>query len=321
MICSKWYLDAKEMRAYYCDALMYAAELNEKIVAVDADVSFSMGTEPFTEKFPQRSINCGIMEAHAVGFAAGMSAVGYVPFVHMFGTFATRRAFDQLFLSCAYQDLNVKIIGGDAGVTATANGGTHMPFEDMAIVRTIPNFTIVEPADGTMYKYLVPHMANTYGNFYVRSSRKKAMKIYQDDAKFTLGHANILTKGNDVAIISCGIMVHQALLAYELLKKDGIEASVVDMHTIKPIDRSAVENLANLCGAIVTAENHNIIGGLGNAVGEYLLEIDPVVPMERVGVNDTFGEVGTQEFLMAKFGLTAEKIARKAKKVIGRKRK
>lgn len=321
MICSKLDFDTKEMRASYCDALIHAAEQNEKIVAVDADVSFSMGTEPFYKKFPQRSINCGIMEAHAVGFAAGMSAVGYIPFVHMFGTFATRRAYDQLFLSCAYQDLNVKIIGGDAGVTAAANGGTHMPFEDMAIVRAIPNFTIIEPADGTMYKSLVPYMANTYGNFYVRSSRKKSIKIYRDDAEFTVGHANILTQGNDVAIIACGIMVHQALRAYELLKKEGINACVADMHTIKPVDKDAVEKLANVCGAVVTAENHNIIGGLGNAVGECLLGIDPVVPMERVGVNDTFGEVGTQEFLMTKFGLTAENIAAIAKKVIGRKRK
>lgn len=219
MLCDKFDYDLKEMRALYCDALINTAGQNEKVVAVDADVSFSMGTGPFYEKFPQRGINCGIMEAHAAGFAAGMSAVGFIPFVHMFGTFATRRAYDQLFLSCAYQDLNVKIIGGDAGVTAAANGGTHMPFEDMAIVRAIPNFTIVEPADGTMYKTLVPYMASTYGNFYVRSSRKKAVKIYTDDTEFQVGRANILTHGSDVAIIACGIMVHQALLACELLKK------------------------------------------------------------------------------------------------------
>lgn len=320
-LCKNLIMDSKEMRVSYCDALIKAAETNDKIIAIDADVKYSMGTKPFSERFPKRSINCGIMEAHAVGFSAGLSATGFIPFFHAFGTFATRRAFDQLFLACAYQKLNVKIIGGDAGVTATTNGGTHMPFEDIAIVRAIPGFTLVEPADGTMYRTLIPYMAETYGNFYVRSSRKKAIKIYEDDAEFTVGKANILTEGSDVAIIACGIMVYQAMLAYDILKSEGISATVVDMHTIKPIDKGAIEYLAKTCGAIVTAENHNVIGGLANAVGEVLLGIDPVVPMERVGVFDCFGEIGMQDYLMEKFGLTAKDIVAKVKKVIGRKTK
>ena len=303
VIQDKFELDKVEMRAAYCNALIEAAKQNDKVVAIDCDVRFSMGTKPFYDLFPARRINCGIMEAHAMGLAAGMSATGLVPFVHAFGTFATRRAFDQLFLSCAYQDLNVKIIGGDAGVTAQANGGTHMPFEDMGIMRNIPNFTIIEPCDTSMYPSAVKFMAETNGNVYMRSSRKKAIRIYRDDAEFTVGKANILREGVDVAIIASGIMVHQSLIAAEELFKQGISATVVDMHTIKPIDRETIVNLSNICGALVTAENHNVINGLGSAVAEVIAEECPV-PLERVGVQDIFGEVGTQDYLMERFNLT-----------------
>ena len=163
-------MDTKEMRAYYCDALIEAAHKDPRIVAVDADVQSSMGTKPFYAAFPRRGINAGIMEAHCASFAGGLSATGLVPFFHTFGTFATRRCFDQVFIA-AFQDMNVKIIGGDAGVTAQLNGGTHMPFEDMGLMREIPNMTIIEPADGTMYKTVVPAMIDTYGMFYMRSCR------------------------------------------------------------------------------------------------------------------------------------------------------
>jgi transketolase len=319
-LCDEFKTDDKEMREYYCESLISAAEKNDKIVAVDADVSFSMGTKPFYEKFPNRAFNCGIMEAHATGFAAGLSATGFIPFVHEFGTFATRRAFDQLFLAAGYQNLNVKIVGGDAGVTATSNGGTHMPFEDIALMRVIPGFTVIEPADGTLYKQLIPYAAKTYGNFYIRSTRKKVIRIYSDETEFTIGKANILTEGKDVAIIACGIMVYQALLAQKELKKSGIEASVLDMHTLKPLDKAAVIKVAADCGAIVTAENHNIIGGLGSAVDAVVSENFPV-PVEKIGINDTFGEVGTQEYLMEKFHITKDDIIDKAKIAVRRKTK
>jgi transketolase len=307
MILDKFELDKVEMRTAYCNALIEAAKQNDKVVAIDCDVKFSMGTKPFYDLFPARGINCGIMEAHAMGFSAGMSATGLIPFVHAFGTFATRRVFDQLFLSCAYQDLNVKIIGGDAG------------FEDMGIMRNIPNFTIIEPCDTAMYPQAVKYMAETYGNVYMRSSRKKAIKVYRDCAEFTIGKANILREGEDVAIIACGIMVHQALLAADELKKQGISAAVVDMHTIKPIDRYTIVNLSERCGAIVTAENHNVINGLGSAVAEVIAEECPI-PLERVGVQDIFGEVGTQDYLMERFNLTYKDIIEKAIKCIRRKR-
>jgi transketolase len=312
-------LDDTEMRAAYCDALITAAEKDPHVVAVDADVQYSMGTKRFYDRLPERGINCGIMEAHAVSMCAGLSATGLIPFFHAFGTFATRRAFDQVFLSCAYQKLNVKLIGGDAGVTATANGGTHMPFEDVALMRAVPGVTIIEPADTAMVKIAVSHMAETYGVFYMRSCRRKVMRIYRDDAAFEIGKANVLCQGNDVAIIACGIMVYEALRARSLLAERGISAAVLDMHTIKPLDEGALIEAARRCGAVVTAENHNAIGGLGSAAAEVLIERCPV-PMERVAVFESFGEVGTQDYLQKRFHLTAEDIADKAVKCIRRKK-
>ncbi|PKM73568.1 MAG: transketolase [Firmicutes bacterium HGW-Firmicutes-16] len=311
-------IDEHEMRAVYCDALISAARENSRIVAVDADVQYSMGTKRFYDVFPERGINCGIMEAHGVGMCAGMSATGLIPFFHAFGTFATRRVFDQIFISCAYQKLNVKIIGGDAGVTATANGGTHMPFEDMALMRAVPGATVIEPADTAMYETAVKLMADTYGVFYMRSSRRKVTRIYSDSAKFTIGKANLLEEGCDVAIVACGIMVLEALRAREMLLEKGISAAVLDMHTIKPLDEEAIVKAAQNCGAVVTAENHNAIGGLGSAVSEVLSEKYPV-PLERVAVFESFGEVGTQDYLQERFHLTARDIAEKAEKCIRRK--
>lgn len=313
-------LDTTEMRAAYCQALIDEAEKNDNIVVVDADVSHSVGTEPFYKEFPNRSINCGIMEAHAIGMSAGMSETGLVPFFHAFGVFATRRAFDQIFLSCAYQKLNVKIIGADPGVTAATNGGTHMPFEDMGLMRLIPGAVIIEPADVTMYKTAVSYMANNYGVHYLRTSRRKTMRIYPDGAEFVIGKANKLADGKDVCIIASGIMVYEALKAADILSDKGISARVLDMHTIKPIDKEAVEAAAKECGAIVTAENHNVTGGLGSAVCEALAEGTPV-PVERVGVKESFGEVGTQDFLQKRFGLTADGIVLAAEKCISRKQK
>ncbi len=310
--------DKLEMRQAYCNALILAADDCGNILDVEADVQYSMGTKRFTERYPARTINCGIMEAHAIGFCGGLSAMGYIPFFHAFGTFATRRAFDQVFLSLAYQDMNVKIIGGDAGVTATANGGTHMPFEDIGLMRLVPNMTIIEPADSTIYSTIVKDMALAYGNFYMRSCRRKTVKIYNDNATFTIGKANTLTQGEDIAIIACGIMVYEALVAKEILAKKGYSARVIDMHTIKPLDKECVLAAAKECGAIVTAENHNIIGGLGEAVAGYLAQNHPV-PMELVGVQDTFGQVGTQDYLMEIYALTAKDIAGKALKCIRRK--
>lgn len=310
--------DDVEMRAAYCGALIETAEHDPRILALNCDMSTSMGTNPFVKRFPERSFNLGIQEANACGMAAGLSAVGMVPFLHTFSVFLSRRIYDQIYLSCAYAGLNVKLIGGDAGVSAAQNGGTHMPLEDVGILRCIPGITILEAADACAIKALVPQMAAQYGVMYLRLPRRKVMRIYEDDAAFQVGKANILREGADVTIIASGMTVYESLLAADLLAAEGIRARVVDMFTIKPIDAACVIDSAQKTGAIVTAENHNFINGLGSAVAEVLVEHAPV-PMERIGVRDEFGEVGPVPYLMERFELTAPFICEKAKKCIVRK--
>lgn len=307
------------MRDAYCKTLMQIAEKNPAVVSVDADVMHSLGTLEFHKTYPERAINCGIQEANAVGVCAGLSVTGFIPFFHTFSVFATRRVYDQVFLSCAYSGANVKIIGGDAGVTTAVNGGTHMPFEDMGIMRNIPGMTVIEPSDSVMLRSIVPQMADNYGNHYLRMCRRNMVKIYQDGSCFEIGKAAVLKEGADVTIIAVGIMVYEALKASEVLKNQNITARVVDMFTIKPVDEACILESAKRTGAIVTAENHSIFNGLGSAVSEVLSERCPV-PMERVGVRDEFGEVGDQEYLMKRYKLTAEEICRKAMKVIERKK-
>lgn len=309
----------QEMRQAYCETLIEAARNNSRILVIDCDLSNSVGTKPFYKEFPERAYNLGIQEANACGMAAGLSATGMVPFVHSFGVFTSRRMFDQIFISCAYAGRNVKLIGCDAGVSATSNGGTHMAFEDMGIIRTIPNVRVMDASDPVMIKSLVPQMANHYGVDYLRLARKKVMSIYEEGTTFEIGKAKVLREGTDVTLIACGLLVYEALKAAQILESEGIMARVVDMFTIKPIDAECVIESAEKTGAIVTCENHNIINGLGSAVAEVLIENFPV-PMERIGARDTFGEVGTQDALMKRFGMTAEDIVLMAKKAIERKK-
>lgn len=308
----------KEMRQAYCDALMESAKKDERIAIVNCDLCSSMGLKPFAAKFPERSVNVGIQEANGCSMAGGMSVAGMIPFFNTFAVFATRRVYDQIFMSCAYPKLNVKIIGGDAGVSATNNGGTHMPFEDMGIMRVMPGVTVLEPSDPVMMASLTKTLAETYGVQYMRFTRKKTLQIYEEGSEFEIGKAVVLREGKDVTIIACGLMVAKALAAAETLAKEGIEAAVIDMFTIKPIDAECIIEYAGKTGAIVTAENHQIIGGLGSAVAEVLADRDPV-PLERVGVKDEFGEVGPQDYLMERFKLTAPNIAEAARKAVSRK--
>ncbi len=312
-------LEAQELRAIYCDALLAAAERDEKIVVLNCDMSTSMGTNPFVKRFPERSFNMGIQEANACGTAAGLSLIGFKPFLHTFSAFITRRIYDQIFLSCAYAGLNIKLVGGDAGISTASNGGTHMPFEDVGLLRLVPGVTIVEPADGAAMRALLPQIAALYGVSYLRMPRRKAMRIYEPGTDFTIGKANILREGRDVSIIASGMLVYEALLAADMLLKQGIHACVVDMFTIKPLDEACVLACARETGAIVTAENHNYMNGLGSAVAETLVENYPV-PMERIGVREQFGEVGTVEYLMERFELSAPFIYKKAIECVARKR-
>lgn len=311
-------LEPMMMRDTYCQTMLKLAEEDQRVVMLDADLMSSMGTMPFKAKYPEKTFNVGVQEANMIGVAAGMSATGLIPFAHTFGPFASRRCFDQLFLSVGYSKLNVRVIGSDPGITAAFNGGTHMPFEDLGIIRNIPEATILEPVDSAMLSDLLVQSKDINGLVYIRLLRKNAIKIYEDGATFDIGKGVTLVEGSDVTIIATGIMVKEALDAAELLKAEGISARVVNIFTLKPIDQDLVVKCAKETGAIVTAENHNIINGLGSAVAEVLGEHMPV-PLERVGVKDLFGEVGPVGYLRERFELTAEEIVIKSKKAIARK--
>lgn len=307
-----------QMRQVYGATLKEMFDEGKPVVALDADLMFASGIRANLSKYPENVFECGISEANMFGVAAGLSLEGRIPFAHSFGVFCSRRALDQIFMSGAYAKLNVKVVGSDPGVAAGINGGTHSANEDVAIMRVIPGMNIVEPSDSTMFKEILKLAADTYGMFYIRMFRMNAVKIYEDGSKFELGKAVKLRDGKDVTIIAAGLEVIEAIKAADILKSEGISARVLDMFTIKPIDEKAILEAAKETGAIVTAENHNIIGGLGGAVAEFLSE-NSMVPMERIGIKDIFGEVGPVDWLKKRFELTAEDIVKKAKKVISRK--
>lgn len=319
-VCETLENEKLAMRDVYCQTMIDLADHNDKIVVMDADLMNSVGTVPFGEAHPERTVNCGIQEANMIGVAAGMSAVGLVPYCHTFGCFATRRCLDQIFISAAFAQANIRIIGSDPGITAAMNGATHMPFEDIGSLRDVPGVTIIEPADSIMLDNIVRQLEKAYGVYYVRLSRKNAVQIYQSGSTFEIGKAAELRPGTDVTIMATGVCVAEAIKAARQLEQEGVSAAVVNMFTIKPIDREAVERYARTTGAIVTAENHNIYNGLGSAVAEVLVETYPV-PMERVGVQDHFGQVGSVDYLREAFHLDAKTIHDKALLAISRKNK
>jgi transketolase len=303
----------------YSDALLALAKQSDKIVALEADLMACVKTERFQETYPERLINCGVQEADMIGVAAGLSAMGYIPYVHTFGCFASRRCYDQIFISAAYARLNIRIFGSDPGVYSSYNGGTHMPFEDAGIIRNIPNAVVMDLTDATMARDILLKTAELYGVYYMRYPRRTAIKIYEEGSDFTIGKGCILREGVDATVFASGLMVAKALEASDLLSKEGIQVTVVDMFTWKPIDRELIIACAEKTGAIVTSENHSIINGLGSAVAEVLSE-DCFVPLVRHGVSETrFGEVGPQPYLEKAFGLTAEGIIASVRAAIGKK--
>ena len=310
--------DPVEMRSVFCDTLMELAGQNRDIMVLDADLMGAMGTKPFAKAFPEQTVDCGIQEANMMGVAAGLSAAGKIPFAHTFAPFATRRACDQIFVSGAYAKLNVQIVGSDPGITAALNGGTHMPFEDMGIMRGIPTMTVLEPVDTVMLRDLMRQIAGVYGMHYMRLVRKTTVRVFHDGATFDIGRAVLLREGTDVTIIASGFCVAEALKAAAALQEQGVSARVLNIFTWKPIDAQAIIAAAAQTGAVVTAENHNIINGLGSAVCEILCQNQPA-PLEMVGVHDEFGEVGPVDYLADRFGLTAPYIVEAAKKAIARK--
>ena len=310
--------DEREVRQTMAAGLVSAAAKDDRIVVLDADLMSCHSTKCFLEAYPERFINVGIAEANLIGVAAGMAAFGKIPFAFSFAPFATRRCYDQIFISVAYSKLPVKIVGSDPGVMAEANGGTHMPFEDMSIMRAIPHMVCFEPTDATMLEKALPEIIDYPGAVYIRMFRKKAEKIYDDGLEFKLGKAVTLKDGGDVTLIASGLMVARALTAADELKEAGIDARVLNIHTWKPIDEDAIVSAAKDTGAIVTCENHTTAGGLGSAVAEVAAEKCPV-PMEFVGVKNSFGEVGKEAYLSEKFGLTVSDIVAAAKRAVARK--
>ncbi|MCI9099980.1 MAG: transketolase family protein [Lachnospiraceae bacterium] len=295
------------------------AEEDKDVIYLDADLMGCIGTAKWAAANPDRAINCGIAEANMMGIAAGMSAVGYKPIVHTFGPFASRRCFDQIFLSGAYAGNSVTVIGTDPGVCAAFNGGTHMPFEDMALYRAIPGAYVFDITDAAMLESVLEQCKDIEGIKYIRVGRKNNMKMYEDGFKAEIGKGIVVKEiGTDAVVFACGIMTAMAMEAAEILKKEGIQITVVDMFTVKPLDEELVEKYAKATGAVVTAENHNKIGGLYSAVTEVLSKKCPT-PVEYVAVEDVFGEVGPQDYLEERFGLTAEHIVKKVKAAIDRK--
>lgn len=306
-------------RQAYGEALIELVEKNDKVVVLDADLANATQTCKVAKAHPEKFYNCGIAEANMVDIAAGMSTMGLIPYCSSFAMFAAGRAYEQIRNSIAYPHFNVKICATHAGVSVGEDGGSHQCIEDIALMRAIPGMTVICPADANEAKAATMAIADFEGPVYMRLARL-ATPVFEGDMvkPFEIGKANVLREGKDVAIFATGLMVNESLMAAEMLAKEGIDAAVINIHTIKPIDADAVIKAASETGALVTAENHNVIGGLGSAVAEVLAEQRPT-PLERVGVKDHFGQVGKAPYLMGVFGITAADIAKAARKAIARK--
>lgn len=307
-----------EMRKVFADSLVEYMEKDERICVLDADLAKANGTIDIRKKFPDRAFDVGIAEQNLAAVAAGLSSYGMIPFIGSFTPFASRRMCDQIAISIVYAKQNVKIVGSDPGVSAELNGGTHMSFEDMAVLRSIPGMVIFEPVDAMQLAKAMPQIIEYYGAVYIRLFRKAAPMVFNEDYKFDLFKADTLKEGNDVTLFATGVELLEALKAREILAQEGISAEVINIHTIKPIDKEAIVKSAKKTGAVVTCENHNVMGGLKAAVAEVLIEECPV-PLKAIGVQDHFGEVASMSYLMKKYKMTAEDIVEAAKEVIKKK--
>lgn len=303
-------------RETYGEVLVELGKKDNNIVVLDADLSKSTKTHDFSKEFPNRFFNMGIAEQNLMGTAAGLAACGKIPFASTFAVFAAGRAFEIIRNSICYPKLNVKICATHAGITVGEDGASHQAIEDLALMRSLPNMTVINPADAVSTEALLNEAAKYNGPVYVRLGRAKVSVLYNEkDTKFEIGKGIEVKDGQDITIIATGIMAEVALKASEELAKEGISARVIDIHTIKPIDKDIIIKAAKETRGIITAEEHNIIGGLGSAVAEVLVENHPA-PLKRVGINDTFGESGKPDELMQKYGLTSENIISKAKEIL-----
>jgi transketolase len=306
------------IREAFGKALEKLGEDNEDVVVLDADLGSSTKVTYFAERFPERFFQCGVAEQNMIGVAAGLAASGKIPFAASFAVFVTKRPADQVSVSVAYPQLNVKIVGAYTGLFNGRTGASHMAVEDISIMRAIPGIVIIDPADAEEMKWAVNAAAEYNGPVYLRETRDEWPDVFTGRCDFKIGTASQIRDGSDAAIISSGVMTSVAVKAAESLAKEGIRSRVINMSTIKPIDSEAVIKAARETGALVTAENHNIYGGLGSSVAEVLGENYPV-PMKRIGIKDILNEAGTNGELLVKYGMSTGHIAAAVRDVIKRK--
>lgn len=302
----------KEMRLVYSDFLAQVGQEDTTIAAIEADLSSSMATNKLSSVLGGRYVNVGIMEQEMVGVAAGLSLLGYKPYIHTFGPFASRRVYDQVFISLAYARLNATVIGSDAGVSAEMNGGTHMPFEELGLMRLIPKARVYEVSDDVQFQAVLKETIKVDGLKYIRTIRKAPTAIYQGGEDFSKGYC-VLRQGEDMTLLASGIMVEQALKAADQLEAQGVSVQVIDLFRIKPIHEDIPALLSGR--PVLTVENHNRIGGLGSSICE-LMATDFTTPVHRIGIEESFGQVGQQAYLMDVYGLTAEHIVKQAQSML-----
>jgi len=303
------------MRDAYGEALLELGAANKDVVVVGADTTGSLKSGVFATKYPERFFNVGIAEQNLVSIAAGLALAGKIAYSGTYAIFVPGKCVDQIRNNICYPDLNVKLVCSHGGISVGPDGASHQQVEDIAIMRAIPRMKVIVPADAPSTKGAIMAIASIPGPFYVRLTRSATPVVYEGGFEYKFGKANVLHDGSDVVVFACGIMVPEALIAAESLKAKGVSAAVVDLHTVKPIDSDTIAKLAKKCGRVVTAEEHNILGGMGSAVAEVLGEVSPT-PMKRVGVMDTFGESGNPGELMKKYGLTAANIEQAASSLV-----
>lgn len=308
----------KKTREGFGRALAELGRTNPDVVVLVGDLTDSTMVSFFAREFPDRFIQMGVAEQNMMTAAAGLSLVGKVPFLATYGAFATCRCADQIRVTVCYSDLNVKIGGAHGGISVGPDGATHQALEEIAMMRVLPNMKVIVPCDFEETRKATLAAAETWGPVYIRFGREDVPVVTDERTPFEIGKGNVLRQGDDVAIVACGVMVYEALQAADALARDGIEARVIDLHTIKPIDRPLLAQAAEDCGVVVTAEEHQINGGLGGAVAEVLVRTCPV-PMEFVAVDDRFGQSGKPAELMSAFGLTADHVVSAVKRVLTRK--
>ena len=306
-----------EMRAVYAQCLAELMEKDKRVVVLDADLAKASGTRNLYERFPEQMFDCGVAEQNMASIAAGLSSYGFKPWIESFTPFATRRICDQIAISISYAKQNVRIVGTDPGISAELNGGTHMSMEDIGVLRSIPCVVIFEPVDNVQLKAAMPVLDAYQGVVYMRLFRKESPQVFEEGYTFDLFKADLLKEGRDLSIFVSGMLTNDVLTAEKELAAAGIDAEIINIHTIKPIDAETVLSSAKKTGAVLTVENHNVIGGLRSAVLEALAE--EKIPVCGVGVPDRFGEVGKLPYLREVMGLTVENIVAAAKKAVSLK--